>query len=152
MSQPVADELELPEAANGGMSSRAARQAEYAIIALGVLALALIFQPFSLSLFGIGCALVVVAGLINNLLPLCQPGTRPRTLVRAAIVIPLIFCVVLLISLTAAYLYGVLFVIAFAPDDSTPFYEQPFVWAVAATGVVLAAAVAMLGPSKPDPS
>jgi hypothetical protein len=144
----LAGEVELP---NRGMSPRAARQAEYAIIALGVLALALIFQPFSLELFGFGCALVVVAGLINNLLPLCQPGTRPRTLLRAAILIALIFCVVLLVSLTAAYLYGLLFVVAFAPDDSTPFYEQSFVWLVAATGVVLAAAAVMLGPSKPYP-
>ena len=83
------------------MSSRAARQVEYAIIGLGVLALWLIFQPFSLALFGVGCALVVVAGLINNLLPLCQPGV-PRTLVRAAIIVRLIFCVVLLVSISAA--------------------------------------------------
>ena len=66
---PVADKK-----APGGMSPAAAQRLEWAFIGLGILALALIFQPFSLTLFGVGCALVVFAGLANNLLPLCQPG------------------------------------------------------------------------------
>jgi hypothetical protein len=35
----------------------------------------------------------------------------------------------MLISVAAAYLYGVLFVNAVAPDMSEPFYRHPFVWA-----------------------
>jgi hypothetical protein len=152
MSQSSRDQRESPAEGNGGMSPLAARRVEYAIIALGVFALALIFQPFNLSLFGIGCALVVVAGLVNNLLPLCQPGEKPRTLVRAGFITGLIFCVVLLISLSAAYLYGVFFVIAFAPDNSEPFYKQSFVWGIAAIAVLLAAAVFLLRPTKSNSS
>ena len=110
----------------------------------GILALALIFQPFSLALFGIGCALVVFAGLANNLLPLCQPGTTLRSLVVAGVIVALTFFVVLLISIAAAYLYGVFFVNAFAPDTSEPFYRQPFVWGAAAIAVALAALLTSL--------
>ena len=152
MNQPLRDDIGSLAAVNAGMSAIAARRAEFAIISLGVFALALIFQPFSLSLFGIGCALVVVAGLVNNLLPLCRPGEKPRTLVRAGFIVALVFCVVLLLSLTAAYLYGVFFVIAFAPDDSVPFYKQSFAWGIAALAVLLAIAVFLLRPAKSNPS
>ena len=56
------------------MTPRGALRLEYFIIGLGIFALLLIFQPFSLKLFAIGSGLVVLAGLINNLLPLAQPG------------------------------------------------------------------------------
>jgi hypothetical protein len=128
----------------GGMSSSTARRLEWGLIGLGILALALIFQPFSLALYGVGCALVVCAGLANNLLPLCQPGTTLRSLVVASVIVALTFFVVMLISIVAAYLYGVFFVNAIAPDTSEPFYRQPFVWGVAAITAALAALLAWL--------
>ena len=64
---------------NGGMTPASARKVEYAIIGIGILALLLIFQPFNIGLFTIGCILVVVAGLINNLLPLARPGVPDGT-------------------------------------------------------------------------
>jgi hypothetical protein len=66
---------------DGGMTPAAARKVEYTIIGLGVLALLMIFQPFNIMLFTIGCILVVVAGLINNLLPLARPGVPGRAVV-----------------------------------------------------------------------
>lgn len=123
------------------MSAGAARRLEYSLIGLGIFALALIFQPFSLPLFGVGCGLVVFAGLINNLLPFCRPGVAPAFVLRVALIVAFIFSVVLLISIAAAHLYGVFFVVAFAPDTSTPFYKQPFVWGIAAVAAVLAAAL-----------
>jgi hypothetical protein len=128
----------------GGMSLATAQRLERSLIGLGILALALIFQPFSLTLFGVGCALVVFAGLANNLLPLCQPGTTLRSLVVAGVIVALTFFVVMLISIVAAYLYGVFFVNAIAPDTSEPFYRQPFVWGVAAIAVALAALLTSL--------
>jgi hypothetical protein len=98
------------ESATEGMSVKTATYVEYGIIGLGILALVLIFQPFSLTLFGVGCALVVVAGLTNNLLPLCEPGVPIGTLVRAALLIFGIFIVVMLLAMLAAHLYGVFFV------------------------------------------
>jgi hypothetical protein len=92
------------------MSARAATRLEYFIIAIGVMALVLIFQPISLRLFAIGCAMVVVAGLANNLLPLCEPGVQPRTVVTAALIVAAIFVIVLAIALVSAHLYGRLFV------------------------------------------
>jgi hypothetical protein len=94
----------------GGMSVKTATYVEYGIIGLGILALVLIFQPFSLALFGVGCALVIFAGLINNLLPLCEPGVPLATLVRVAILIFAIFIIVTLLAILSAHLYGVFFV------------------------------------------
>jgi hypothetical protein len=99
-----------PKSQPAGMSVRTATNVEYAIIGLGAVALLLIFQPFSLTLFGIGCALVVFAGLINNLLPLCEPGVPVSSLIKAGLIVAAIFVIVLVIALTSAYLYGELFV------------------------------------------
>src|SRR6185436_12347048 len=124
---------------SAGMSRASAFRLEAFIIGLGVLALVLIFQPFSLTLFAIGSGLVVLAGLINNLLPLAKPGVKIRSIVTVAFVVAMIFCCVLLISITAAHFYGVFFLKP--PDPATtagkvqlatpPFYLQPLVWALA---------------------
>ena len=135
--------------ASQGMTRAGARRLEYAIIALGIVALLLIFQPFSPVLYGVGCGLVVLAGLVNNLLPLCQPGTSMRSVLNAALVIMLVFCVVMLLSIAAAHLYGVLFVDALSPDTSEPFYRVPFVWGVACLAALLAGLIAVLNRAGP---
>ena len=93
--------------------------------------------------------LVVLAGLINNLLPLAQPGVAPRTVVKVALVVAMIFCISLLVSITAAHLYGVFFLKP--PDPNTimgkaalaalPFYLHPFVWSLAVIAAGLAAII-----------
>ena len=93
-----------------GMSAQTATQVEFAIIGLAIFALLLIFQPFSLVLFGVGCGLVVFSGLVNNLLPLCQPGVTVRSLVNGGLIVVGIFVAVLIIAITSAYLYGRFFV------------------------------------------
>jgi hypothetical protein len=102
--------MKQAEPAPSGMSPATAAAFEHAIIGLGVVALLLIFQPFSLILFGVGCALVVVAGLLNNLLPLCAPGVRITTLLKVTLLIAVIFLIVAGLAIGSAYLYGVLFV------------------------------------------
>ena len=129
-----------------GMSPRSALRLEYFIIGLGLFALVLIFQPFSLTLFAIGSGLVVLAGLVNNLLPLAQPGVSVRSVVVVALVVAMIFCIVLLVSITAAHLYGVFFLKPPDPNTMTgraalaaaPFYLQPFVWSLAVIAAGLA--------------
>jgi cytochrome c biogenesis factor len=131
---------------SGGMTPAAARKLEYAIIGLGVLALLLIFQPFSLQLFTIGSILVVLAGLINNLLPLAQPGVSKRAVVKAAMIIAMIFCITLLVAIFAASLYGVFFLAPPNPDTAMgkaqlaakPWFMHPFTWTVAVIACVLA--------------
>jgi hypothetical protein len=131
---------------NGNLSSRSALRLELAIIALGILALLMIFQPFSLSLFTIGCILVVIAGLVNNLLPMAQPGVSARSVVTVAMVVAMIFCIVLLVAISVAYLYGAFFLKPPDPNTTTgkvqinaiPWYLHSFTWSVAAIAAALA--------------
>jgi hypothetical protein len=135
-----------------GMSSAGALRLEFGIIGLGVLALLLIFQPFSITLFTTGCILVVLAGLINNLLPLAQPGVQIRTVVKIAMVVAMIFCIALLVSIFAAYLYGAFFLTP--PDPNTtmgkvqlaakPWYMHSFTWTIAVIACALAGLIAVL--------
>ncbi|QIG52052.1 hypothetical protein G5V57_32725 [Nordella sp. HKS 07] len=142
----------MSERPTKSLSPAGALRLEGFIIGLGILALLLIFQPFSLTLFAIGSGLVVLAGLINNLLPLAKPGVNIRSIVTVALVVAMIFCCVLLISITAAHFYGVFFLKP--PDPATtagkvqlatpPFYMQPLVWALAIAAAGFAAAVTYL--------
>ena len=140
----------------GGMTRQGALRLEYFIIGLGIFALILIFQPFSVTLFAIGGVLVVVAGLANNLLPMAQPGVKVRSVISVAMVVAMIFCIVLLISIAAAHLYGVFFLKP--PDPNTmagkvqlgtpPFWMQPLVWGIAIVAAVLAGLIAALNKHK----
>lgn len=129
-----------------GMTPASALRLESAIIGLGIFALALIFQPFSITLFAVGSALVVIAGLVNNLLPMAQPGVRGRTVLWAAMIVAMVFCIVLLIAIAAAHFYGVAFLAPPNPDTAAgkvqlatpPFWRQPLVWGIAATAAMFA--------------
>ena len=106
-----------------GMSAATARRLERSIIALCLISLVMIFQPFSKLLYGIGAGLVVLAGLSFNLVPLCQPGPlkiviraagivllllgwpgRCKIVIRAAGIVLLLLCVGL--GVASAHLYG----------------------------------------------
>ena len=136
---------------NDGLTPRAARNLEYAIVGLGVLALLMLFQPFTITLFTVGSILVVLAALMNNLLPLAQPGTPKRSVVKAGLVVALIFCVVVLIAIFAAYLYGLFFLEPPNPDtlagkaqlSATPWYRHGFTWTIAIIACVLAGLVTL---------
>jgi hypothetical protein len=135
-----------------GMTAQQALRLEFFIIGLGILALVLIFQPFSITLFAVGSGLVVLAALVNNLLPLAVPGVPPRSVVLAGLIVAMIFCVVILLSIAAAHAYGVLFLKP--PDPNTtagkvalatpPFYLQPLVWSLAAVAAALAVIIAAM--------
>ncbi len=90
-----------------GLTAQQARRVEFGIIGLCIAALVMIFQPFSLTLFGVGAALVVLGGLAFNLVPLCRPGVRVASLVKAGGIVLLILLIVAGIAITAAHLYGV---------------------------------------------
>lgn len=132
-----------------GMTRDGALRLEFFIIGLGIFALILIFQPFNLALYAVGSVLVVIAGLANNLLPMAQAGVKVRSVVTVAMVVAMIFCIVLLVSIAAAHLYGVFFLKP--PDPNTtagkvqlatpPFWRQPLVWGIAAVTLVLAALI-----------
>ncbi len=126
-----------------GMTPAQALRIEFGIIGLGVVALLMIFQPFALWIFSVGCGLVVLAALANNLLPMAQPGKPLRGVIFAGLVVALVFCVVLLVSISAAALYGAAFLnpppagTSLVPP-APPFWQHPMIWTLA----VLAAALA----------
>ena len=91
---------------NQGMSAATARTVEYAIIALCVISLVMIFQPFSLTLYGIGAGLVVLGGLAFNLIPHCRPGVPLRWLVTVALIVLAILVVAFLLAVGTSYLYA----------------------------------------------
>ena len=138
------------------LTREGALRLEYGVIALGIFALVLIFQPFSVTLFAIGSVLVVIAGLVNNILPMAQPGVAVRSVVTVAMVVAMIFCIVLLISIAAAHFYGVGFLTP--PDPNTtsgkvqlgtpPFWRQPLVWGIAAVALALAVLIWLRGKGR----
>jgi hypothetical protein len=136
----------MSDGKSGNLSQHGALRLEYAIIGMGILALVMIFQPFSIALFTFGAILVVVAGLVNNLLPLAQPGVPVRSVITVAMVVAMIFCITLLVSIYAAYLYGVFFLKPPDPNtvsgkamlNATPWWRHSFTWTVAAIALALA--------------
>jgi hypothetical protein len=89
-----------------GMSAATARMIEYSIIALCVLSLIMIFQPFSLTLYGIGAGLVVLGGLAFNLIPHCRPGVPLRWLLTVALIVLILLVVVFCLAVGTSYLYA----------------------------------------------
>ena len=96
----------LDKPAISGMKVRQAKAFEYSIIAVSLIALLLLFQPFSLELYSVGAGLVVFAGLAFNLVPLCTPGRPFGALIKGAIIIAVSFIVVTLLALGSAFLYS----------------------------------------------
>ncbi len=143
----------MSEEMGSGISNDLAIKLEYSIIGLGIFALVLIFQPFSVTLFAVGGGLVVLAGLVNNLLPMARPGVQLSSFITVAMVVAMIFCIVLLISIGAAHLYGAFFLAPPNPATAAgkmqlataPFWMQPFVWSVAAIAFVLAVVINLRG-------
>jgi len=90
-----------------GMTRRQADVIRNTILGLCIVSLILIFQPFSLTLFGFGAALVVVGGLAFNLVPLCEPGRPVSSVVKAGVIVFVILLVVVALAIGSAALYGV---------------------------------------------
>jgi hypothetical protein len=96
----------MQDQSTAGMSVRQAKAIEYSIVAVSVLSLVLLFQPFSLALYSIGAGLVVLAGLAFNLVPLCTPGRSVASLAKAAVIIVIILIVVAALSMGSVELYA----------------------------------------------
>jgi hypothetical protein len=111
--QPVAEPVPTaghphyaaPPPQPGGMSRTTARGIEHGIVALCLFALACIFQPFSLTLYGIGAGLVVLGGLSFNLIPMCRPGAPLRGVIRAGLIVLTILLTVFAIALATSFAY-----------------------------------------------
>ena len=93
-----------------GMSARAAGTIRNGIIGICILALVMIFQPFSQRLFAVGCGLVVFGTLAFNLVPLSEKGTPLRSVVIAGLIVIAALLVIVGLAIASAWLYGLYFV------------------------------------------
>jgi len=66
----------------------------------------MIFQPFSLTLYGIGAGLVVLGGLAFNLIPHCRPGVPLRWLLTVTLIVLTILIVAFVLAVGTSYLYA----------------------------------------------
>ena len=87
------------------MTALQAKLFERTIIGLCVLSIIAIFQPFSMTLFSIGCVSVVVSALAFNLVPFCREGVPIRALVKTAIIVVIILGVAAALGIGTAFLY-----------------------------------------------
>ena len=87
------------------MTAQQAKFVEYSIIGLCVVALVMIFQPFTLFFFSIGAGLVVLGGLAFNLIPFCREGVPLAKLGRIALIVLAILAVAVMLGIGTGYLY-----------------------------------------------
>ena len=89
-----------------GLSKKQAKVVERAIVGFSILSLIFLFQPFSMTLYSIGCIAVVVGGLSFNLVPLCVEGVKTFQLIKIAIIIFIILIIVAILAVGSAELYS----------------------------------------------
>lgn len=87
------------------MTALQAKLLEHAIILLCVAAIVMIFQPFSMQLFSIGCVLVVVGALLFNLVPLCRAGVTFGQIGKVLLIVLIVLVVAALLGIGTAFLY-----------------------------------------------
>ena len=93
--------------ANEGLTKRQAKLVERLIVGFSILSLVFLFQPFSMTLYSIGCIAVVVGGLSFNLVPLCVEGVKVSQLIKIGLIIFTILIVVAIIAIGSGHLYGI---------------------------------------------
>ena len=97
---------DLPPAPPGkGIGPGAATWLERAIIATCVIAILMVFQPFSLALFTVGCGLVVLGALAFNLVPFCRPDVSWRQIGRVVAIVLIVLAVAAALGIGTAFLY-----------------------------------------------
>lgn len=87
------------------MTASQAKLVERLIIGLCVLSILAIFQPFSLTLFSIGCVTVVIGALVFNLVPFCREGVPARKLFNVALIVLIVLAAAAALGIGTAFLY-----------------------------------------------
>jgi len=93
--------------AREGLTKKQAKVVERIIVGFSILSLVFLFQPFSMTLYSIGCIAVVIGGLSFNLVPLCVEGVRTAQLIKIGFIIFFILIVVAVIAIGSGHLYGI---------------------------------------------
>lgn len=87
------------------MTATQAKILERSIISLCVLSILMIFQPFSMQLFSVGCVTVVIGALLFNLVPFCRPGVSAKQIGKVVLIILIVLVVAALLGIGTAFLY-----------------------------------------------
>ncbi len=87
------------------MTASQAKLVEYSIIGLCIIALLMIFQPFTLTFYSIGAGLVVLGGLAFNLIPFCREGVPFSKLGKVILIVVAILGVAVILGISTGYLY-----------------------------------------------
>ncbi|MGI9416548.1 MAG: hypothetical protein ACR2RA_01790 [Geminicoccaceae bacterium] len=87
------------------MTAGQAKLVEYGIISLCVVALLMIFQPFTLFFYSIGAGLVVLGGLAFNLIPFCREGVPFSKLGKVMLIVLAILGIAIVLGIGTGYLY-----------------------------------------------
>jgi len=87
------------------MTATQAKWLERSIISICVLAIIMIFQPYSLQFYTIGCILVVIGALLFNLVPFCRPGVSFSQIGRVSLIVLIVLVVAALLGIGTAFMY-----------------------------------------------
>ena len=88
-----------------GLSAQSAKIFRGGVLTLSIGSLVMVFQPFSITIFAVGCVLAFVAALVFNLMPFLQAGISPRQIANAALIILVAFGVIFALAILATYGY-----------------------------------------------
>ena len=91
---------------DGTLTKKQAKLVERIIVGFSILSLVFLFQPFSMTLYSIGCIAVVVGGLSFNLVPLCVEGVKVSQLIKIGVIIFIILIIVAILAIGSAELYS----------------------------------------------
>lgn len=87
------------------MSAWQAKTIEWSIILLCIGSIGMIFQPYSMQLFGIGCVTVIVGALAFNLVPFCREGVPFRQLFKVIGIVLVVLVLAALLGIVTAQAY-----------------------------------------------
>ena len=87
------------------MTATQAKILEFSIILLCIVSIAMIFQPFSMQLFSIGCVTVVFGALLFNLVPFCRAGVPASKIGKVILIVIAVLIVAALLGIGTAFLY-----------------------------------------------
>ena len=87
------------------MTAFQAKLIERGIIGLCVLSILAIFQPFSMTLFSIGCVTVVISALAFNLVPFCREGVTGKAMMKVILIVLVILGIAAALGIGTAFLY-----------------------------------------------
>lgn len=87
------------------LSSKYAAMWRGVILAMSIGSLVMVFQPFSITVFALGCMLAFISALVFNLMPALEPGVSVRQVGRVAITILIFFVAIVGFAILATYGY-----------------------------------------------